>query len=175
MSTSGAKGLALGLFRLAAIAIMCAACMIGCTAPEVSEHGGEAAPSEEGTTSSDAVKGERGLFDVRSVSPDELHKMIEDGEDVTVVDTSANRTYLAGTVPGAKNIPAGKQFAIRVEELDDAAFVVLTGLADKDLSEEISLLVERGRDADTIAVLEGGTHGWKQRGYDLEVREARTC
>lgn len=60
----------------------------------------------------------------KQVTPEEVAKRLEQGEEITVIDVRENSEVAAGKIIGAKHIPLG-QLALRKNELDkDKSYVI---------------------------------------------------
>jgi rhodanese-related sulfurtransferase len=61
---------------------------------------------------------------VKKITPEEVLKRLQNGEEVNVIDVRESREVAAGKIPGAKHIPLGR-LALRKDELDkDKSYIV---------------------------------------------------
>lgn len=138
----------------------------GSQAPE----GSEASGTDEGQQAPQQAIPESAI-----ISVEDLHSMLESGDDVTVVDVRSRAGYTSMSIPGSRNLPAGQQFELRMREIPTDKPVVLIGASDTDLTPEYNMLLQSGFNADSIRVVEGGVQGWAQAGYPTESNTEYKC
>jgi rhodanese-related sulfurtransferase len=61
----------------------------------------------------------------KQVTPEEVAKRLQNGEEVTVIDVRESSEVATGKIPGAKHIPLG-QLALRKGELDKSKSYIIT-------------------------------------------------
>ena len=104
-----------------------------------------------------------------TVTPDELHEMIEAGEQMVIVDVNTAPMYKDGHIPGAINIPWELGGFSQDPELPRGVTLVFYCVcaAEEDSGEmgysAVSQFAYRN-----IVLLKGGTPGWEAAGYSLE-------
>jgi rhodanese-related sulfurtransferase len=104
---------------------------------------------------------------VPRVLPGKLHRALEDGETITVVDVRAFAAYKQAHVPEAVHIPL-EELKDRVGELDENRTIVLYDLLlQRKMSLEAAMLLY-GLGFTQIAVLDGGIQRWYSEGYPIE-------
>lgn len=170
---------------LALAAAMAVVSLAGCSQPMVNE-GGETPGAEQGAA--DGAQGAEGnqqpaeqqpaaqaIPESAIISVDDLHSMLEAGEDVTVVDVRSRAGFTSMAISGSKNLPAGQQFELRLREVPADKPVVLIGSDASDLSPEYNVLLENGFGADSIRVVEGGVQAWSRAGYPTESNNEYAC
>lgn len=111
---------------------------------------------------------------------EDLHDLIEDGalEDGTikVVDIRSHRDYQKVQIAGSRNIPAGRQIEIRIDEIPTDRTVVLIAYKNSDrLAETWFTLVDHGYDPDLLKVADGGVHAWANAGYPTLKNQFLGC
>lgn len=108
---------------------------------------------------------------VDRIDADQLHRRLEAGEAIVVVDLRHAVEVQADpyTIPGAIDIPA-EELAARHREIPRRAEVVLVcSCPDEDTSIKEALQL-RGRGVRRVRPLEGGFEAWRERGYPVELR-----
>lgn len=104
---------------------------------------------------------------VDEITPDELHRRLEDGEDIQIVDIRTEREFRRGHIPGSENIPFVR-FTREVAEHDWADEIVIA-CPRGESSQQAARLLEsyEGIDDGTwIANLAQGLEAWD---YELEA------
>ena len=114
------------------------------------------------------------------MSVDELHDLAESGaiEDgtVTVIDIRSHRDYQKDQIEGSRNIPAGRQIEIRIDEIPTDEEVVLIAYKNSDrLAETWYTLQDHGFDMSLVRVLDGGVYAWMQAGYPVLENQFLGC
>ena len=99
------------------------------------------------------------------IGAEEARRKIEAGE-VSVVDVREPHEYAQGHIPGAVLVPLQRLLAAPRQYLqrDDILFVCAVGVRSV-VACEMAAAIGLTR----IFSLEGGTHGWAQRGYPIEA------
>ena len=111
---------------------------------------------------------------------EELHDLIEDGalEDgtVKVIDIRSHRDYQKIQIGGSRNIPAGRQIEIRIDEIPIDKTVVLIAYKNSDrLAETWFTLIDHGYDPDLVKVADGGVNAWAKAGYPTLKNQFLGC
>lgn len=110
------------------------------------------------------------------ISVDELQQMRASDAPPFIVDIRGQNWWRDGHIPEARNIPAGKQFDIRMDEIPrDAAVVVIVPRNDERVAEVWQTLVDAGYDGSLIKALEGGMDAWNAAGGDIQEEEHLGC
>ncbi len=106
---------------------------------------------------------------VEEITAERLHRKLEDGESVQVVDIRQSGKFRDGHVPGAINVPFG-EFPERIDGVEwDDEIVVVCPIGRSSLQAARMLEAYEGVDPDArVANLEGGYRDWE---YDLEAGE----
>ena len=150
------------------------------------------APSQEGASTSPATEPAEGQTQVLSeqnkdlalddipsealITVDELQGLRESGEPLFILDVRSQGQYTGGHIPEARNIPAGKTFDIRMDEVpSDGRTVVLVPQLRERAAEVWQTLVDNGYDGGTIKVLYGGMTAWADDSMDVQVEEDLGC
>ena len=135
---------------------------------------GDGASSEGDAPSSDAGTASA-IPESAVISVDDLHSMLDAGDDVTVVDVRSRAGYTSMMIPGSKNLPAGQQFELRLREVPTDKPVALIGSDTTDLAPEYNVLLQNGFSPDSIRVVEGGVQAWVKAGYPTESNSEYAC
>lgn len=110
------------------------------------------------------------------ISVDELQQMRASDAPPFIVDIRGQNWWRDGHIPEARNIPAGKQFDIRMDEIPrDAEVVVIVPRNDERVAEVWQTLVDAGYDGSLIKALEGGMDAWNAAGGDIQEEEHLGC
>lgn len=104
------------------------------------------------------------------ISVDDLYELFSDGalkdRSVYVIDIRSHRDYQNELIEGSRNIPAGRQFDIRMDEIPQDKQVVLVALKNSNrLAECWFTLIANGYDDGLVKVLDGGVKAWAEAGY----------
>ncbi len=104
------------------------------------------------------------------ISVDDLYELFSDGalkdRSVYVIDIRSHRDYQNQLIEGSRNIPAGRQFDIRMDEIPQDKQVVLVALKNSNrLAECWFTLIANDYDDDLVKVLDGGVRGWVDAGH----------
>lgn len=107
---------------------------------------------------------------VAEISPTELHKRLDSGERIQIIDIRPESEFQRGHIPGAENIPF-TEFARAVDEVSwDENIVVVCPMGES--SRQAARLLEsyEAIDEETwIANLSGGYREWE---YGLESADS---
>lgn len=110
------------------------------------------------------------------ISVDELQQMRASDAPLFIVDIRGQNWWRDGHIPEARNIPAGKQFDIRMDEIPrDAEVVVIVPRNDERVAEVWQTLVDAGYDGSLIKALDGGMGAWSAAGGDIQEEEHLGC
>ena len=123
------------------------------------------------------VFGEHALHAMKTpqISPHELARRIERGDDMVIVDSRTVEEYSRGCIPGAISVP-GAELVPRIGELverPDTTIVVHCGGRTRSYIGAESL--RRMRLPNPIVALENGTMGWELAGLTLERGATRSA
>ena len=106
--------------------------------------------------------------EITEISPQELRRRLDAGDDVTVVDVRERDEFVQGHLPGASFIPRGfleLQIEQRQPDRDRPIVIYCAGGVRSALAARN--LKEMGY-AEPISLI-GGFNGWKNAGYDFEI------
>ncbi len=110
------------------------------------------------------------------ISVDELEAMRASDNPPFIVDIRGQNWWMDGHIPEARNIPAGKQFDIRMDEIPrDSEVVVIVPRNEERVAEVWQTLVDAGYDGDLLKALEGGMDAWSAAGGDIQEEEHLGC
>lgn len=184
------------LVLMLALSIGCGRLLGGCAGAEAPDGAGERAPataeaaSEERSVDAAAPAGgvssassednqKLTLDDIPAdvlISVEELQQMRESDEPPFIVDIRAQGWWIDGHIPEARNIPAGKQFDIRMDEIPkDREVVVIVPRREERVAEVWQTLVDNGYDPALLKALAGGMDAWKDAGMDIQEEEDLGC
>lgn len=149
--------------------------------PDAGHAGGEDASNEN--EADPAVSSEDNqkltLADIPAdvlVSVEELQQMRESVEPPFIVDVRPQGWWIDGHIPEARNIPAGKQFDIRMDEIPKGReVVVIVPRTDERVAEVWQTLVDNGYDLAMLKALDGGMEAWSAAGMDIQQEEHLGC
>lgn len=99
----------------------------------------------------------------RLLKVEELHEALAKGERMQIVDVREPGEFASGHVPGAINIPMA-EIESRLSDLDPRAPVALICHSGDRAKMTCLQIQERHPE---LLVVEGGTMGWIQRGYEV--------
>lgn len=183
--------------RLAAAAA-CALLAAGSlwAAPALASGGGSARgtstpAAEQGTSTKQAPSASQGTSTVEQnkalkfedipedalITVEDLRDLLaQDEEPFLVVDIRSHRDYQKTLIEGTRNIPAGRQIEIRIDEFPTDKTVVLIAYKNSDrLAETRQTLIDHGIDPENIKVVEGGVNAWKAAGYPVLKNQFLGC
>ena len=132
-------------------------------------------PLVEGINVPSKVFGERALHECKTpqLTPHELRKRIERGDDLVIVDARTPEEYARACIPGAWSVPGG-ELVLRIAELVErpgTTIVVHCGGRTRSYIGAESL--RRMQLPNPVVALENGTMGWELAGLTLERGAAR--
>lgn len=144
-----------------------------------SDAGDTASERAEQTSVSSQANASLTLADIPEdvlITVDELQQMRASDTPPFIVDIRGQNWWRDGHIPEARNIPAGKQFDIRMDEIPrDAEVVVIVPRNDERVAEVWQTLVDAGYDGSLIKALEGGMDAWKAADGDIKEEEHLGC
>lgn len=136
-------------------------------------------PSDSNSSTQHAANSVDVTFDSippdKLISVEELSEMLKQESHPLVVDIRSKGDYLVSFIAGSKNIPAGRQFSIRMNEIPTDCDIVLIALDESGLAECRNALLEAGFDDQRIFVVKGGMNAWTAAGYPTEAKAERKC
>lgn len=110
------------------------------------------------------------------ITVDELQGMLVSQNPPFLVDIRAQGFWIDGHIPEARNIPAGKQLDIRLEEIpDDGTLIVLVPRGEERVAEVWQTLVDAGYEQDAVKALAGGMDAWKEAGLPVQQEVDLGC
>jgi len=107
-------------------------------------------------------------YHVPSIEAVELHRRMENGDDVLVLDTRTPEEYADFCVPGGRSLPGG-ELAYRIDELlrKERDPLVVVNCAGRTRSIIGARILQR-MGVRNVVSLKNGTAGWTLAGLDLE-------
>ena len=136
-------------------------------------------PTEWGVNVPSKAFGERVEVehDVPTISADELHRRLERGDNLVILDTRTPEEYRRMCIPGGRSVPGG-ELALRITDIrasapEDATIVVNCAGRTRSII-GTRLLQRMGMGDGRLYGLENGTAGWGLAGYELESGADRT-
>jgi rhodanese-related sulfurtransferase len=114
------------------------------------------------------------------LSIDDLYDLTQTGAvsegEVTLLDIRSHRDFTKNQIEGSRNIPAGRQIEIRMDEIPDDEEVILIAYKNSDrLAETYFTLLANGYDEDLLRVVDGGVYAWMQAGYPVLKNQFLGC
>ena len=93
-----------------------------------------------------------------------------------LLDIRSHRDYSKRLINGSRNIPAGRQIDIRIDEIptDKPVFLIAAKNTDR-LAETRQTLIDDGRDPELLRVVDGGVNAWAQAGYPTLQNQFLGC
>lgn len=111
--------------------------------------------------------------DAPRISIEELKKMMDDGEEVTIIDAQPEDVYAEGHIKGAISIPWKSQIALEdVWNLpNDIPIIVYCdcGPGEADSADLAKQLIQMGY-YDVVVLKDPSIKGWKKAGYPIEKK-----
>lgn len=112
-------------------------------------------------------------YNTPRIPPQELKRMIEEGEDIVVLDSRPMSEYHAMNIPLGVDVP-GAELALRVHDLaPDPDTTVVVNCAGRTRSIIGCQSLKNAGIPNKVVALENGTMGWHLAGYDLEYGNTR--
>lgn len=105
----------------------------------------------------------------------ELHSSLAQGDDAFILDIRSSGQHVNGFIPGSKNIPAGRQLDLRLDEIPSDRPIVLVAAWQERLGEARQTLIDAGFDPASIKVVSDGMVGWQNEGYPMDSEESLGC
>lgn len=110
--------------------------------------------------------------DVPRITIQELKEMIDEGTEVTIIDTQPQAIYAMGHIKGAVSLPWKSQIALEdVWSLASDVPVVTycdCGPGEADSADMAAQLIRMGFD-NVKALKDPSIRGWKKAGYPIEI------
>ena len=136
--------------------------------------------SADSTVESNRAKRFADIPEEALLGVDELHSLISEGAldnaSIRIVDIRSHRDYQKAQIEGSRNIPAGRQIEIRIDEIPRDKTVILIAYKNSDrLAETWYTLVDHGYDPDLLMVVNGGVNAWVQAGYPTLENQFLGC
>lgn len=145
--------------------------------PSASSEAESPAASAPPAASSDAADPLPAVPDEAYLDLASVEEAVSQGaDDVVLVDVRTFGVYAnMGTIPGAKNIPDGRQMEIRLEEFPRDKTIVLLTQDGTGAERAYALLLDQGYDSARIRVARGGVDAWVAAGHDVELSQTPHC
>jgi hydroxyacylglutathione hydrolase len=109
--------------------------------------------------------------DIPRISIEELKKMLDEGEKVTIIDAQPADIYAEGHIKGAISIPWKSQIALQdVWDIPNDLPIVTycdCGPGEADSADVAKQLIEMGY-YDVMVLADPSIKGWKAAGYPIE-------
>jgi rhodanese-related sulfurtransferase len=107
------------------------------------------------------------------IPPHELHRRMERGEDLVIVDTRTPEEYARGCIPGAWSVPGG-ELVLRIGELvRDPRTTIVVHCGGRTRGYIGTESLRRMGLPNQVVALENGTMGWELAGFSLERGASR--
>lgn len=138
--------------------------------------------SSASTTSSSSVNSEKNrdlkFDDIPQdavINAEQLHGLLEGDSAPFVLDVRSSGQYTNAFIEGSKNIPAGRQLDIRLDEIPHDRDIVIISKEQERLGEVWQTLLDAGFDQSRIKAVSDGMDGWIAAGYPTDSRESLGC
>lgn len=109
------------------------------------------------------------------ISTEDLKSMIDQGRAPFILDVRSSGAYYGGYIEGSKNIPAGRQLDLRMNEIPRDRDIAIVSSDTRRLAEVRQTLIDNGFDAARITVVEDGMDGWVANGYPVLAKKVVGC
>jgi len=93
----------------------------------------------------------------KQVTPEEVAKCLQNGEEIIVIDVREKNEVATGKIPGAKHIPLG-HLALRKDELDKKKSYIITCQSGNRSKAACGILEALGYKVEDMV---GGMNNWK--------------
>lgn len=133
-------------------------------------------PDTSGTTTS-ATSAEAPVAQDKLISPAALNSAISaDAKSYCLIDIRSYAEYSSGCIIGSVNIPSGKQFELRINEVPtDTRIVLISDPSYNGIEDVLATLQDTGHDLSRVYVLEGGINAWIKAGLPTEALMDYSC
>lgn len=163
----------------AAILSLCLIAPCGCSPAQDDASSSSASQASESSSSISSEANKNASFDDipknSVITAVELGEMLDSANPPMVVDIRAPGVYSGAFIEGPKNIPAGRQFDIRIDEIPHDKTVVLISGGTLRIAEARATLLDADYSADSILVVEDGIEGWRSAGLPTSERQSLGC
>ncbi|MCI9129507.1 MAG: rhodanese-like domain-containing protein [Eggerthellaceae bacterium] len=174
------------IFAIMAALSLVSVLALGCSAPTTedgaaSASNAESSASDASTTPSEASSEANKdvpfsqIPEGSLITAQELHEMLDAQDAPFVLDIRSAGKFTNGFIPGSKNIPAGRQIDLRLDEIPKGQTIVLVSSGESRLGEAWQTLVDAGFAKEDILVVSDGIEAWSASGYPLDSRESLGC
>lgn len=171
---------------LLVFAVMLAFALSGCSAPSqesgpVTDNPSAAqAPAEDGKKPEGLWQSNENLgLDVVPASQlldaAQVDAMIKENPATQVIDIRPSGRFARGHIDGSRNIPAGRQFELRSDEIKPDGQIVLVSSEDDKVGAAWQTLQDLGYRAEDVFVLSGGVQACEKAGLPLKETEHMGC
>lgn len=109
------------------------------------------------------------------INTTDLKAMIDSGNEPFVLDIRSNGSYQSGSIHGSRNIPAGRQIDLRMNEIPTDEPIVIIAMENERLAEVRQTLIDNGYQADNILIVRDGMDAWIEQGYPTIERLVTGC
>ncbi|WP_283169678.1 rhodanese-like domain-containing protein [Curtanaerobium respiraculi] len=131
----------------------------GCTNSEPDISNGVSESSPESTVSTQSVPSSEetnSLPDSAYITVNELHDRLQAENPPTVIDIRSKGDYLPSFIADSKNIPAGRQFELRMDEIPSDKPIVLIALSESGTADAYEALMQAGYSPENVKIAQGG-------------------
>ena len=137
----------------------------------------DVAPAPQPTPATDDFETTYGFSEGMLMLPTDLHdRLLSSPDSYQVIDLRNFGDYIAEHIAEAVSIPGGKQFELRVREVDPMKTIVLVSNSRyENVARAIEVLVGAGYNPKTILVLQGGLQAWMDVPYPVDVDPDIPC
>lgn len=159
--------------------------LMGCSSGESSESSAMSSSqgaNDEVSSSSIEVSSEKNrdakFEDIPAdavIAAEALHAMLERDDAPFVLDVRSAGLNHDASIEGAKNIPAGRQIDMRLNEIPRGEMVVIISSKTNRLAEVRQTLIDAGYDPAEIYVVGDGMEAWIAAGYPTGHIDSKGC
>ncbi len=109
-------------------------------------------------------------YEVKLITAEELKKLIDEGSDLTIVDTQDERIFPLKHIKGSINFPWAAVIKEPINLPRNKLLIIYCGCAGEEASKEVARQLMANWGFKRIKVLEGGFIRWLKLHYPIESR-----
>lgn len=109
------------------------------------------------------------------ISARQLHDLLATDKAPFVLDIRAAGLARDAFIEGSKNIPAGRQLDMRLDEIPRSATIALVADGTDRLAEARQTLIDAGYDPANLLVVENAMDDWVAAGYPTQSKPQMGC
>ncbi len=109
-------------------------------------------------------------YEVNLITAEELKKLMDEGSDITIVDTQDERIFPLKHIKGSINFPWAAVIKEPINLPRNKLLIIYCGCAGEEASKEVARQLMANWGFQRIKVLEGGFIRWLKLHYPIESR-----